>query len=65
MRHVGQKLGFVFRGQRQLLGFFLQRRARLLDLLILALHLGILIGKQTGLLFKLLVGFLQFLLLIQ
>ena len=57
--HVGQELGLVFRGERQLGGFFLQRVAGLLDLGVLALDLGVLLGEQLRLGAQLLVGLLQ------
>ena len=46
--HVGQELGFVFRGERQLGGLFLERVAGLLDLGVLALDLGVLLGEQLA-----------------
>ena len=63
VRHVGEELGLVARGQRQLRGLFLQRAAGLLDLLVLAFHLGLLLGQQRGLERDFLVGLLQFVLL--
>ena len=63
VRHVGQELGLVLGGQRELRGLFLQRAAGLFDLLILALDLGVLLGKLLRLLLELLVGLLQLLLL--
>ena len=63
VRHVGEELGLVARGQRQLGRLFLQRAAGLLDFLVLALDLGLLLGQQRGLERDLLVGLLQFLLL--
>ena len=62
MRHICQKLGFIFRRQRKLAGLFLQRLARLFHFLVLALHLLILVGKQAGFFLKFLVGLLQLLL---
>ena len=59
MRHVGQELGLVLRGERQLGGFFLQRVAGLLDLGVLALDLGVLLGEQPGFGAQFLVGLLQ------
>ena len=59
VRHVGQELGLVLRGERQLGGLFLQRVAGLLDLGVLALDLGVLLGQQPGLGAQLLVGLLQ------
>ncbi len=58
--HVGQELGLVFRGERQLGGFFLERVAGLLDLGVLALDFGVLLGQQLGLGAQLLVGLLEF-----
>ena len=63
VRHVGEELGLVFRGQRQLGGLLLQRAARLLDFLILALHLDVALGELLRLLLELLVGLLQLALL--
>ena len=63
MRHVGQELRLVLRGQRQLGGLFFQRAPGLLDLLVLALDLGVLLGELLRLLRQLLVGLLQLLLL--
>ena len=60
VRHVGQELGLVLRGERQLGGLFLERVAGLLDLGVLALDLGVLLGKQLGLGAQFLVGLLQF-----
>ena len=57
--HVGQELGLVFRGERQLGGLFLERAAGLLDLGVLALDLGVLLGEQPRLGAQLLVGLLQ------
>ena len=63
VRHVGEELGLEARGERQLLGLLFERLARLFDLGVLALHLDVLFGQQLGLLFQLLVGELQLLLL--
>ena len=57
--HVGQEFGLVLRGERQLGGLFLERVAGLLDLGVLALDLGILLGEQPGLGAQFLVGLLQ------
>ena len=59
VRHVGEELGLVLRGQRQLLGLLLERAPRLLDLLVLALDLDVLLGQLLRLLGQLLVGLLQ------
>ena len=59
MRHVGQELRLVARGERQLGGLLLQRAARQLDFLVLALDLGVLLGEQLRLVGELLVGLLQ------
>ena len=61
--HVGQELGLVFRGERQLGGLFLERAPGLLDLLVLALDFGVLLGEQPRLGGELLVGLLQLVLL--
>ena len=63
VRHVGEELGLVARGERQLRGLFFERAAGVLDLLVLAFDLGLLLGQQRGLERDLLVGLLQFLLL--
>ncbi len=63
MRHVCQKLRFVFGGQRQLLCLALKCAARLLNLLVLAFHLDVLFGQLLCLLRKLFVGLLQLFLL--
>ena len=63
VRHVGQELRLVARGERQLGRLLLDRAARLLDLLVLALHLDVALGQLLGLLLQLLVGLLQLLLL--
>ena len=63
VRHVGEELGLVLRGQRQLLGLLLERAPRLLDLLVLALDLDVLLGELLRLLRQLLVGLLQLVLL--
>ena len=47
MRHVGQELGLVARGARQLGGFFLERVARLLEFGVLALDLDVLIRLRA------------------
>ncbi len=60
VRHVGQELGLVLGGQRQLLGLFLDERLRLLDLPVLALDLRLLLGQEARSLLQLLVGALQF-----
>ena len=63
VRHVGEELGLVLRGQRQLGRLLLQRAARLLDLLVLALHFDVPLGELLRLLLELLVGLLQLALL--
>jgi len=63
VRHVGQELGLVLGGQRELLGLFFQGLARLFHFRVLALHLLVLVGQQAGLFLQLLVGLLQLLLL--
>ncbi len=64
VRHVGQELGLVFGGERQLRRLFLQRAARLLDLLVLALDVDVALGELLRLLLQLLVGLLQLALLV-
>ena len=63
VRHVGQELRLVARGERQLLGLLLQLLLGELDLAVLALDLGLLLGQLAGLLLQLLVGLLQLFLL--
>ena len=63
VRHVGQELRLVARGQRQLRRLLLQRAPRQLDFLVLALDLGVLLGQQPRLGGQFLVGLLQLLLL--
>ena len=58
--HIGQELGLVLRGQRQLGGLFLERVAGLFDFGVLALDLGVLLGQQLRLGAQLFVGLLQF-----
>ena len=59
VRHVGEELRLVFRGQRKLGCLLLQRAAGLLDFLILALHLDVSFRQLLRLLLELLVGLLQ------
>ena len=59
MRHVGQKLRFVFRGERQLLGAPFQLLAGFVDLAGAALDFGVALLKQSRLLLQLVVGVLQ------
>ena len=59
VRHVGQELGLVARGERELGRLFFERLARLLDFLVLALHFGVLLGEQPRLGGHFLVGLLQ------
>ena len=61
VRHVGEELGLVLRGERQLGRLLLERAARLLDLLVLALDLDVALGELLRLLLELLVGLLQLL----
>src|SRR5262245_28234475 len=63
VRHVGEEFRLVFRGQRELGGLLLERAARLLDFLVLALHLDVALGQLLGLLLELLIGLLQLALL--
>ena len=60
VRHVGEELGFVLRGQREFGRLFLERAAGLLDFLVLALDLDVALGELLRLLLELLVGLLQF-----
>ena len=57
--HVGEELGLVLGGEGQLGGLFLERAAGLLDLAVLELDLGVLLGEQPGLGAQLLVGLLK------
>ena len=66
MGHVGEELGFVFRGKRQLGSFFLKCVAGLFDLGVLAFDFGIfaldfsvLPGEQPGLGAQLFIGLLK------
>jgi hypothetical protein len=63
VRHVREELGLVLGGERELRGLVLERAARVLDLLVLALDLGVLLRQLLRLLPQLLVGLLQLLLL--
>ena len=63
VRHVGQELRLVLRGQRQLGRLFLERAAGLLDFLVLAFDFDVALGELLRLLLELLVGLLQFALL--
>ena len=63
VRHVGEEFRLVLRGQRELGRLLLQRAARLLDFLVLALHLDVALGELLRLLLELLVGLLQLALL--
>ena len=60
VRHVGQEFRLVLRSERQFLGFFFHRAARLLDFLVLAFHFHVLFGELLRFLRQLLVGLLQF-----
>ena len=60
MGHVGEELGFVFRGERQLDGLFFQSMTGLLHLGVLALDFRVLICQQLCLGTQFLVGLLQF-----
>jgi len=62
VRHVSEKLGLVFAGERELLRLVFERLPRLLDFRILALHFLILVRQQLGLFLQFLVGLLQLLL---
>ena len=59
VRHVGEEFGLVLRGERELGRLLLERAARLLDLLVLALDLDVALGELLRLLLELLVGLLQ------
>jgi hypothetical protein len=48
-RPVREELGLVLAGERQLCGLLLEGVSRLLDLLVLALDLGVLLGELFGL----------------
>ena len=63
MRHVRQEFGLVLGGERQFRRLFLKSAPGLFDLLILALDLGVLLGKLLRFLLELLVGELKLLLL--
>src|SRR6185312_294144 len=59
VRHVGQELGLVARGRRELRRLFLDGAAGVFDLLVLAFDLDVLFGQQLGLQREFLVGLLQ------
>ena len=61
--HVGEELGLVLGGQRELLGLLLDRAAGHVDLEILGLDLLLLVLEQLRLFLQLLVGRVQLLLL--
>ena len=63
VRHVGQELRLVLRGQRELFGLLFEGAPCLFDFLILAFDFGVLLGELLRLQRELLVGLLQFLLL--
>ena len=63
MRHVREELGLVARRERELRRLVLECAASELDLLVLALDLGVLLGEQARLLRELFVGLLQLALL--
>src|SRR5205085_2336814 len=63
MRHIGEELGFILRGQRQLSGLLFERAAGLLDFLVLRLDFDVALGELLRLLLELFVGLLQFALL--
>jgi hypothetical protein len=56
MRHVGEELRLVLGGEGQFGGLLFHGTAGFLDLAVLALHLGVLLGELLGLLGQLLVG---------
>ncbi len=57
--HVGEELGLVFGGEDQLGGLFLQCAAGLLDLAVLELDLGVLLGQEPCLVAQFLIGLLK------
>src|ERR1700681_576683 len=63
VRHVGEKLRLVLRGERELFGLLLERAARFLDLAGAPLDLFVLLREQPRFLLELLVGLLQLVLL--
>ena len=63
VRHVRQELGLVARGERELRGLLFHRAPRLVDLLVLALDLGVLRGEEPRFLRELVVRLLQLFLL--
>ena len=56
VRHVGEELRLVFRGERELLGFLLERAARFFDLAGALLDFFVLLGQQARFLLELFVG---------
>ena len=63
VRHVGDELGLVPRGHRELPRLLHHQALRLLDLDVLALRLDVLLGEQLGLPAEILVRLAQLLLL--
>ena len=59
MRHVGEEFRLVFRSQRELGGFLLERAPRLLDLLVLPLDLDVAFRELLRFLAELVVRLLQ------
>ena len=60
MRHVGEKVGFIFRCQRQFGRLLFERATSLLDLLVLTFDFHIAFGELLSLLFQLFIGLLKF-----
>ena len=62
--HVGQEFRLILGRQRQLRGLVLQLLLGLFDLVIRALHFGLLCSQQARSLFQLSIGLLQLSLLV-
>ena len=58
--HVGEELGLVARGERELLRLAFERLARLFDFAVLAFDFFVLLEELPRFFFQLLVGLLQF-----
>ena len=59
VRHVGQKVGLVLRGERQFRRFFFKCKTGLFDFLVFAFDFGVLFRKLLRFLRQLFVGLLQ------
>ena len=62
MRHVREKLRFIFRGEDKFRRLFLEGAPGLFDFHVFALDFRVLVSELPGLLFEFFVGLLEFLL---